>query len=161
MIHIARDGSLWHIYCDPPPIPSRAHDWTWYNDDYDGAPDAHDYRHGTAPTREACIEQIEDMAAELRREHLDELAQELCSLRQRIDQGDATELDERLWWDTHRLELSDAESLEVMLDSDDYEPCAMCGCRRTEWIRTVRGGRTFCDTGCADEFDAQGVRTTQ
>ena len=34
------------ITFDPPPIPTRAYDWRWMSDDYDGAPDSTDTRAG-------------------------------------------------------------------------------------------------------------------
>lgn len=72
----ANDGSLWNLCEDQPPIPSRAHDWTWWHDDYDGAPDAHDDRHGTAPTKEAALRGIEEWVAENREEDPDAEARE-------------------------------------------------------------------------------------
>lgn len=40
----------WRVYFDPPPIPTRNCDWHFYHDDYDGAPDSCDQRHGSAPS---------------------------------------------------------------------------------------------------------------
>ena len=34
------------ITYDPPPITTRAYDWQWMSDDYDGAPDSTDDRAG-------------------------------------------------------------------------------------------------------------------
>jgi hypothetical protein len=36
------------ITYDPPPIPTRAFDWHYVHNDFDGAPDAHDTRGGSA-----------------------------------------------------------------------------------------------------------------
>src|SRR5215471_13456547 len=45
---MARQNDLlyrnFHVYYDPPPIPTREFDWHCYHDDYDGAPDAGDNR---------------------------------------------------------------------------------------------------------------------
>jgi len=64
----ASDGSLWHLVNDCPPIPTRAHDWSATHDDYDGAPDAHDDRHVTAPTITAVMDAVEELV----REHSEE-----------------------------------------------------------------------------------------
>lgn len=40
----------YHIRYDPPPVPSRAFDWSWHHDDYDGAPDSNDNRCGHSRT---------------------------------------------------------------------------------------------------------------
>lgn len=47
---------------DPlPPIPTwREAAWSYVHDDYDGAPDAGDSRHGYAASPEACIAEIEE-----------------------------------------------------------------------------------------------------
>ncbi len=37
----------WRVYYEPPPIPTRAFDWHWYHEDYDGAPDGNDGRCGS------------------------------------------------------------------------------------------------------------------
>ena len=49
-----------HIYFDPPPIPTRANDWHFVHDDYDGAEDANDNRHGHAASVEECKAEIDD-----------------------------------------------------------------------------------------------------
>lgn len=46
-----------HIYYDPPPIPTRAHDWHWYHDEYDGPGDR---RCGSGPSVEDCKAQIDE-----------------------------------------------------------------------------------------------------
>lgn len=51
----------WWIYYDPPPIPTRAWDWHWVHEDYDGLGDP---RHGDAPTREACMKAIDEWIEE-------------------------------------------------------------------------------------------------
>lgn len=50
----------WHIYYDPPPIPTRSCDWQFYHDDFDGAPDAGDNRCGFAPTLDAAKAEIDE-----------------------------------------------------------------------------------------------------
>jgi hypothetical protein len=55
-----RHGS-WLIYYDPPPIPTRACDWHFVHDDYDGEGDP---RHGSGPSVEDCIAQIAEIEAE-------------------------------------------------------------------------------------------------
>jgi len=40
------------ITFDPPPIPTRAYDWQWMSDDYDGAPDSTDTRAGRSASLE-------------------------------------------------------------------------------------------------------------
>lgn len=50
----------WIIYYDPPPIPDRRFDWHFYHEDYDGAPDGNDDRHGDGPTLRSCFEQIDN-----------------------------------------------------------------------------------------------------
>lgn len=56
----------YHIRFDPPPIPTRAFDWAWVHDDYDGAPDGNDTRCGASASLEQAKadidEQIEDAA---------------------------------------------------------------------------------------------------
>ena len=54
----ASDGGLWNIQNDGP-TPKLA--WSYVHDDYDGAPDAGDHRHGHAETRKECIKEIEEM----------------------------------------------------------------------------------------------------
>ena len=46
------------IYSDPPPIPTRAHDWAFVHEDYDGPGDN---RHGTGRSVEDCHTQIDEM----------------------------------------------------------------------------------------------------
>lgn len=60
MKHEASDGSLWHITNTRPPVPNRNFDWEWVSDDYDGAPDAYDDRHGYEASEQACKNSIED-----------------------------------------------------------------------------------------------------
>lgn len=45
----------------PPPIPSRAHDWAFQADGFDGAPDSGDNRCGTGPFLEDCKRQIDEL----------------------------------------------------------------------------------------------------
>jgi hypothetical protein len=58
-----------HIYYDPPPIPTRAHDWHFVSDNYD-AESFSDGSHsdnglcGDGPTMESCVDQIDEMLAE-------------------------------------------------------------------------------------------------
>lgn len=47
------------IEYDPPPIPSRAHDWQWWHDEYDGAPDSHDHRYGSSASLEEAKAEID------------------------------------------------------------------------------------------------------
>jgi hypothetical protein len=57
----------WLIYYEPPPIPIRTCDWHFVHVDFDGAPDGHDRRCGSAPSVEdalAQIEEIEEMLAD-------------------------------------------------------------------------------------------------
>lgn len=49
------------IYHDPKPIPDRRHDWEYAHEDYDGAPDSNDDRHGTAASLEAAKAAIDSM----------------------------------------------------------------------------------------------------
>jgi len=62
-----RDEELYrgyHIYHDPPPIPIRTHDWQWYHDDYDGAPDGNDHRCGSSGSLEAAKADIDEQIEE-------------------------------------------------------------------------------------------------
>lgn len=54
----------WHIYFDPPPIPTRNCDWHFHHDDFDGAPDAGDNRYGSGASIKDCIDQIRDIEAD-------------------------------------------------------------------------------------------------
>ena len=45
------------IYREPPPIPTRAHDWAYVHDDYDGPEDG---RCGTGASLLDCLQQIEE-----------------------------------------------------------------------------------------------------
>jgi hypothetical protein len=55
----------WNIHPSLSPLPSSAGtDWAFYHDDYDGAEDANDPRHGYGPTIEDCKAQIDDMEAD-------------------------------------------------------------------------------------------------
>ena len=47
------------IQYDPPPIPSRACDWQYAADGYDGAPDGGDTRYGFASSLEDAKRQID------------------------------------------------------------------------------------------------------
>jgi len=61
-------ASFWYrdflVSYDPPPIPHRDMDWHFVHDDFDGAPDAHDPRHGRGPTAQDCVRQIDEMMDE-------------------------------------------------------------------------------------------------
>ena len=57
--YTASDGSVWHLSCDCPPVPSRVFDWCAVHDDYDGAPDAHDDRYVYGPTKEDAVAAVE------------------------------------------------------------------------------------------------------
>ena len=48
------------IYPNPCNI-NAACDWLWYHDDYDGADDANDNRHGYGESLDACKRQIDEM----------------------------------------------------------------------------------------------------
>jgi len=50
---------------DPPPVPSRAADWQYVHDDYDGPPDD---RHGHAASEQACRDEIDAWHDEQRAE---------------------------------------------------------------------------------------------
>ena len=54
------DYRNWHIYYDPPPIPTRKCDWHFYHDDFDGAEDSHDDRCGDAGSLEAARRAIDE-----------------------------------------------------------------------------------------------------
>lgn len=45
----------WSFSYDPPPIPSRACDWHWVHDDFDGAPDGNDNRCGSESSFAAAL----------------------------------------------------------------------------------------------------------
>lgn len=49
------------ITYDPPPIGTRAFDWSFEHDDFDGAPDAGDRRCGHAASVAACRAEIDDI----------------------------------------------------------------------------------------------------
>ncbi|MEN8236158.1 MAG: hypothetical protein ABFQ95_01195 [Pseudomonadota bacterium] len=49
-----------HISCDHKPIAMRCIDWEYAIDGYDGAPDAEDYRYGTAESLEEAKQAIDD-----------------------------------------------------------------------------------------------------
>ena len=55
--HAGRTG-LWHIYCDPPPIPIRDYDWHFHHDAYDGPGDQ---RCGSAGSLEECLLEIREL----------------------------------------------------------------------------------------------------
>lgn len=54
----------WTIRFDPPPIPHRCFDWQYVHDDYDGAPDSRDNRHGECASFEACLGEIIELQAD-------------------------------------------------------------------------------------------------
>lgn len=54
----------WHIRYVPKPIPTRAFDWDFWHDDYDGAPDAKDHRCGSAAGFSAALREIRRIEAE-------------------------------------------------------------------------------------------------
>lgn len=47
------------ISYDPPPIPIRTMDWHYTHENYDGAPDAYDDRHGHCASLEECKAEID------------------------------------------------------------------------------------------------------
>ncbi len=48
------------ITYDPPPIPTRAYDWQWMSDDYDGAPDSTDTRAGRSASLEEAKADVDE-----------------------------------------------------------------------------------------------------
>ncbi len=58
--YIASDGSIWYIRRDPPPVFIRGADFSFYHEDFDGAPDAFDNRCGYAATEKEAMQEIED-----------------------------------------------------------------------------------------------------
>jgi hypothetical protein len=52
------------IKFEPPPIPDWSHDWQYFADGYDGAPDSSDNRSGTAASLEAAKRQIDELEDE-------------------------------------------------------------------------------------------------
>jgi len=48
------------ITFDPPPIPTRAYDWQWMSDDYDGAPDSTDTRAGRSASLEEAKADVDE-----------------------------------------------------------------------------------------------------
>ena len=56
----------YHIWLDPPPIPTRAFDWTFAHEDYDGAPDSGDTRCGFASSIADAVRQIDEIERERR-----------------------------------------------------------------------------------------------
>lgn len=60
----ARKYGNWWIRFDPPPIPTRACDWQFHHDDYDGAPDSGDSRCGHAPSLIAAMDEIDAIELE-------------------------------------------------------------------------------------------------
>ena len=54
----------WWVAYDPPPIPVRTMDWTFWHDDFDGAPDSCDSRCGHAASLEAAKAEIDDWEAD-------------------------------------------------------------------------------------------------
>ena len=64
------------ITYNPKPIPTKAHDWDFVHDDYDGAPEhsegsPSDHRCGAEVSIEACIDAIDEL-------YLDEAEHEDC-----------------------------------------------------------------------------------
>ena len=53
------------IEFNPKPIPFRGADWDWWADGYDGAPDSHDRRCGTAASENACKQEIDELIEDL------------------------------------------------------------------------------------------------
>jgi hypothetical protein len=51
----------YRIHYDPPPIPDRRFDWHFAHENFDGAPDAGDHRHGDAASLEEAKAEIDDM----------------------------------------------------------------------------------------------------
>ena len=54
----------YHIYYDPPPVPTRQWDWHFYHDDYDPTPEhlydpPSDHRNGDAPSILGCMAEID------------------------------------------------------------------------------------------------------
>ena len=64
MKYVASNGTKWDILEMNPPIPSRAFDWAYVADGYDGATDSGDRRCGWVPTQEAAIQEIEELIHE-------------------------------------------------------------------------------------------------
>jgi len=62
--YFAADGSVWTIRNVCPPIPLRCFDWEYVHDEYDGAPDAFDDRHGNVASMAEAIEAIEEHVSE-------------------------------------------------------------------------------------------------
>ncbi len=56
---LAPDG--WHIEYNPKPIPRSSHDWDFWHDNYDGAPDGNNRLFGTAMNIRDALEQIEEI----------------------------------------------------------------------------------------------------
>lgn len=52
------------ISYDPPPIPIRTMDWHYVHEQYDGAEDAHDNRHGDCANLETCKLEIDELLSE-------------------------------------------------------------------------------------------------
>lgn len=53
------------IYYDPKPIPTDKMDWSWYHQDFDGAPDSNDRRCGASASIEAAILDINDLIEDM------------------------------------------------------------------------------------------------
>ena len=54
----------WWITLDPPPIPLHDSDWHFEHNDFDGAPDSHDWRYGHAPSLLEAIRKIDEREAD-------------------------------------------------------------------------------------------------
>ena len=63
----AKDGSVWHVLYECPPIPVRGCDWIAFDQDGDGAPDG-GCDSVTAATKPEVIAEIERFVAEERGE---------------------------------------------------------------------------------------------
>ena len=48
------------IYYDASPIPLRTYDWVYEHEDYDGAPDSWDFRHGYASSQADAEREIDN-----------------------------------------------------------------------------------------------------
>lgn len=51
----------YQIYYHAKPIPDRRWDYDFVHEEYDGAPDAHDERHGNAGSIGECIDRIDEI----------------------------------------------------------------------------------------------------
>jgi len=58
--HQASDGSIWHVECICPPVPSRAFDWAATHEDCEGEPGGTVYASTEAALADAIEEWIEE-----------------------------------------------------------------------------------------------------